>query len=412
MQVIIIDPLLRNQSGHKFSYTLSLCAELEKRGINSVILGNILADENCRKIKNFYPCLNDISSELFRMPGNIFQIHRLIKGLTARLDNFLFQQSGLLKQKGNMFFLHSLYIFELLSLGCFLKKRTKVFIDNHHKFLIGLNFTYKRRFFPATLFFSFLYKNVFATLIKELRSQIIYFCDGEPLRKNYAELLRSTVHILPLPLNSPFFKPYIQPLRQTSLNKIVVSYVGGARYNKGFDILVKMLSSFFAEGKNIQNISFLIQVDVQRQQLRKDRRIVLEAIEQLQGLSHKFNNIRLVYGALPIEEYYGLFSESDIVVLPYREDFWNIPSSIFRETIISGKVPIVSSHTSMAVELKEYNLGDLIFNLKDKRSFAFVLRKVADNLRDYQIKIEKIQQDWLGFYSSAHLVDRITDLVS
>lgn len=411
MQVVVIDPQLKNQSGHQFLYTLALQAELERRRIPAIILGNISADKHCLNIKNFYSSLTDITSEIFKIGPTLSIFYKtcvFIKLLRDQLDNFFFKQSDFKIQKSNIFFLHSLYIFELLSFGLFLKKRAKIFIDNNHKIVIGFNFTYKRRSLVGTLLFAFLYKYIFMFLIKDLHSRVIYFCDGEPLRRDYEQLLKNEVHILPLPVRNQFLDFYINKAKEDiNKNNIIVSYVGGARYNKGFDILIKMLVDLLNKEEATKKLSFFIQVDTHRQQLEKDRRIVLEAVRVLGDLTNKFRNIKLIYGALSTEKYYDLLSESNILVLPYREDFKHLPSGIFREAIILGKIPLVANNTTMAYELLRHNLNDLIFNLKDTKSFISTIEKVINNIEDYKIKIINLQKNWLNFYSVTNLVDQL-----
>lgn len=417
MQVIIVEPLLRNQSGHQFAYTLALQSELEKRKISVLILGNISADESCLKINNFYPCLTDVTSEVFKITPTIrglFNIYKLIRLLRDQLDSFFLSQSDFKIQRGSIYFLHSLYIPELLSFGWFLKKRAKIFIDNGYKVFLGFNFTYKRRSLITTLIFKFLYKYIFTALIKNLRSQIIYFSDGEISRRDYERLLKTKVYLLPPPINNQFMEYYIHnPEQNIYKERIIISYMGGTRYNKGFDIFVKMLVKFLNEEIIAERIVFSIQIDIHRQQSNKDKKTISEAIKLLKNLTNKFKNIKCIYGAVSTEEYYKLLSQSDLVVLPYREEaFRSLPSNIFREAVVLGKIPIVSSNTTMSHDLVKYNLDDLIFAIKDIESFIDVIKKVVNNIDAYKTKIDNLQKGWLNFYSATNLVNQLLILAS
>jgi glycosyltransferase involved in cell wall biosynthesis len=418
VQIVIIEPLLKDKSGHQFSYTIALQSELEKRGLNVSILGNSSADESCLSIRNFYPCLSDITSRVFKMsstPRSLYHIYKLIKLLRNQLENFFININNFMNQRENILFLHSLYIFELLSVGWFFKRWRRIFCKNNHKILIGFNFSYKRSSLFSTIIMVLLYKYVFTFLVKGLHSQIVYFSDGELLRREYERIFNEKVHLLPVPINNLFSNIYINNPKQ-NINvgrKIAVSYVGGARYNKGFDIFVKMVINLLAKEDISERIILFVQIDIHRQQSNRDKKEILKSSQVLKTLADRFKNIKLIYGALSVEEYYKLLSESDIIILPYREEsFKFVPSQIFRETLLFGKVPLVSKNTTMSFELARYNLADLTFNIKSIESLVNTIKRVINNIDKYQIKIRSIQREYANFYSAINLVNSILALVS
>jgi glycosyltransferase involved in cell wall biosynthesis len=417
MKVIIIEPLLKDQSGHQFSYTIALHTELEKRNISVSILGNILGDKLCSKLRNFHPHLNEVTSTVFNsLPTlkSLYRIYHLIKLLRDQFDSFFFDKYNLKMEREFVLYLHSLYIFELISFGLFLQRRAKIFVRNKHKIIIGFNFSCKQHSILSTVVLSFLYKYVFTFLVKDLHSQIIYFSDGEFLKREYEKLLKKKIYFLPVPLNNKLSEFYINSSKQgPNRKKITMCYVGGARYNKGFDILVKIIEKLFNEEEVGRRVLLTVQIDIHRQQLRKDVEIVLEAVKKLEDLANRFKNIQLIYGVLPLEQYYQLLAKTDAVVLPYRENFFrSVPSQIFRETIVLGKTPVVSSNTTMSFELMRYNLDDLIFDLENIESFIFVTKKIICNIDTYRAKIKELQQKWLQFYSASHLVNQLLTLAS
>jgi len=70
------------------------------------------------------------------------------------------------------------------------------------------------------------------------------------------------------------------------------------------------------------------------------------------------SGVRLVEGALSSEDYYGLLSQADIVLLPYAPTFYGVGSSgVFTESASVGKVVVVSPNTVPARQGAEYGLG-------------------------------------------------------
>ena len=117
MRVFIVEPLLRNEGGHQYSHALALERELAKRNIPVTVIGNKDAGKKCGELGDFHPCLPDIISEMFSMKpslANLQRVYRQIKLLRDRLDCLFFDQREFLEQ-GSVFFLHSLFIFELIA---------------------------------------------------------------------------------------------------------------------------------------------------------------------------------------------------------------------------------------------------------------------------------------------------------
>jgi len=416
MEVLIIDPQFRNQSGHQFLYDMSLKSELEERGASVFFLGNVLADKNCLAIDNFYPCLSDIISDFFKQPVGLKSIKRIfgsIALLKNQFDNFFSYKFDFDKKKNSVIFLHSLYIFELLAFAWFLKQNFKILIRGAHKIIIGFNFGFRRKSILETSIMVFLYKYIFSWLVRGLEPQLIYFSDGRILAQDFQCLLRKEVHFIPAPITNIFLEPYLNRERPNSFGNVVLTYVGGARFNKGFDLFVEMIEGLLGENGWSSKITVRAQIDVHNQQPDKDKLIMLEAASALEALASKFGNIRIFRGGLSYHDYYDLIFTSDIIVLPYRQNLLkSAHSNIFREAVVLGKVPVVTSNTTMAEELLQRNLGDLTFDERRVSDFKEAVKKAIEKLSYYQERMSDIREEWIKIYSAKHLVDRINELVS
>lgn len=407
MKVIIIEPFLKNFSGHQFNYTIQIKSQLDKMKIKSFILGHISADKECLKIENFFPCLSDITGKIFDSKS-VIDILQALKSIILLKKQFI---ANILKnlyfklEKGDILFTHSLYIFELLSLSWFLRQYRKVFQYHNCKIIIGFNYEYRRNSIILTLILSLLYKFSCDFLLKKFGSELVFFSDGELLKKDYDKLLNRELFCFPVPI-LPFSVPTNSSYKSDT-NKIVISYLGATRYNKGFDIFVKMLKELIKDKTLKEKVYFIIQVNVQKQFL-SELKVIQNFMSELTELMSSFPNIEIFYKTLEFNKYYELLNRSDIVVLPYRkESFKSCPSNIFRETIIANKIPIVPEGTSMAYELSQWNLNDLVFKSENIDDLLRTIKNVIQNYTDYKKRIEGLQKKLEKYHTAANLVNYI-----
>ncbi len=415
MRFIIIEPFLKNFSGHQFTYTQALTAELENRGIPYLILGSDAADGHCRALKNFYPQISEVTSFAMKMPPWAFfspRLFGLIKKFCCQLDDFLIQKMKIENEKGDIIFLHTLYIFELIAFAISVRKHCRQLLVNGHKIFIGLNFGYKRDSWFLTMFLAFLYKYVLILLLRKIRSVVIYFSDVEGFKKEFTSLIRKDVALVPVPIKNKFSTPYI-----LWRNKVQVSgglrlcYVGGARFNKGFDFLVRILRVLAQENEFSKKFAFSIQIDMHRQQTGREGKVVQCAIEDLEKLSGRHSCIKLLYGALSIDEYFTVLAESDAVVLPYRSSaFRSSASNLFREALVLGKVAVVTKGTSMAEEYREHNLSELVFDPDKEDDYGGFFNRLRLNIKLYQEKLKPLQQIFQDYYSDKEHVSALLKL--
>jgi hypothetical protein len=86
--------------------------------------------------------------------------------------------------------------------------------------------------------------------------------------------------------------------------------------------------------------------------------------------------IRLPYGS---KDYHLRFNECDVVLLPYdAHSYRGARSGIFTEAVATGKIPVVSDGTTMARELREFKLGDLVLDFANSFSWT-VINELREN---------------------------------
>ena len=90
---------------------------------------------------------------------------------------------------------------------------------------------------------------------------------------------------------------------------------------------------------------------------------------------------------------------SDIILLPYHADAYKERTSgIFTECIIAGKIPLVTPHTWMAEELKNYQLDDLIIDWENAQAVCDRIISLMAN-PSIHAQILMMQKDFKQFHN-------------
>jgi glycosyltransferase involved in cell wall biosynthesis len=410
MRVIIIDPYLKSQEGHPYNYTSSIKTELQNRHIQCFVLGNEHAADTCLQLGNFYPYLPEIISKAFdmtRSPIAAVSVMAGILNLKRRFKSRLLKNSQFSLQQGDIIFAHTLYVFELLSLALFIRNQKKNLIEKNVVFVIGLNFRFIRSSGLLTKVLKTAYTYIYGRLLARSGVTVKYFCDIAGLAAEYEQLLGIKVPLLPVPLY-PF---PVDMQNQVVHDKLVVAYPGAARYNKGFDIFVESLARLIEEKPISDRITFYVQVYKQNQP-SKELELTEQAINQLNETALKSNNIVLFNGPLTVTDYYRLLTGSDIIVLPYRDEtFKVVGSSVFNETVIAGKIPVVPDNTSMETELKQNGITGLTFKSGDIDSLINTVKRVITGHAEYKQKIKPMQQKWILYQNAPTFVNMLLSMV-
>lgn len=418
MRVIFIEPLLKNQQGHIFFHLRAMTSELKKRGIAYLIFGNLCADTASLRIDNFYPCFSEITVAILKLGislKSLLLFPKLILRFKHQLYSALISNPKFLVQENDMFFCLSPHIFEFAVIGWFLHAQGRAIARKGCKVVIGFNFPYYRDSRLLTLFLAGAYKAICGYLMDRVPVKVIYFSSAELTAKEFERLLRKRVLFLPSPIY-PLPVSAAASLTDSAATpatdgKVRVSYLGGARYNKGFDLYVRMIEYFIKDRALDDKIIFLTQVDIHEQQSGYDIEAVKRHVNLLESLSGKWAQVKIIYGTLPYPDYYKLLLSSDIVVLPYRDRIYQHGSSnVFMETIIAGRVPIVPAGTGIAKELSRYLLNDLVFKNGDPQDLARVVRRAVSGYPSYRERINRAREDFIRVHNADNLINTLLEL--
>ncbi len=110
------------------------------------------------------------------------------------------------------------------------------------------------------------------------------------------------------------------------------------------------------------------------------------------------------------KEYYDIFKNSDFILLPYEQESYKLKTSgIFVETIIFGRIPIVTSHTWMADQLKMFNLRELIVDDWGFFKLSKLLKDIKKNL--FYKKLRNMQIFYNNFHNEDSFINKFTRVI-
>jgi glycosyltransferase involved in cell wall biosynthesis len=159
--------------------------------------------------------------------------------------------------------------------------------------------------------------------------------------------------------------------------KVVISALGGTRFDKGLDILLESFRFLNSKDKN----KILLNIVGREETFKKE--FILEKIQQYEI------NARIELGFVNDDDFVKNILISDYIVLPYRKIFTG-NSGPMTEAIVN-KIPIISpEYGNLGYLSQKYNLGET-FNNEDSNSLAMALMRSTQkneyNNRDYRERL-------------------------
>ncbi|MGP0129422.1 MAG: glycosyltransferase family 1 protein [cyanobacterium endosymbiont of Rhopalodia musculus] len=158
---------------------------------------------------------------------------------------------------------------------------------------------------------------------------------------------------------------------------ILCWWPGFPREEKGWNIIKKLVNS------NLNNSDQICLIAAEKSNLEVTKGGI---------------KLKLIQDKLTREEYNYWFSVSDVILLPYDyQAYGERTSGIFTESIIAGKIPLVTDKTWMAYELLKYNLGELIINWEiPEEVFISILKIIKCSY--IKNKIKAMQNSYLNYH--------------
>ena len=240
----------------------------------------------------------------------------------------LFNQISL--EKGDFVFIPTTGLVELFGISDFAKSNTNSKNATWH-FLFRRNI-----FYGSPEKYSFVYIKLrlltlaFKKFFKNQNLKTKFYTDSDDLTLEYDMLGVTKFYTLPVPHTIP--KP-----KEKKLNgKIIISYLGDARSEKGYQYLPHIVQDLWEDYLINDKASFVIQSNFN---LPEGEAAAVVAKNQLEFLP--FSKIKLIENPLNLEEYRKLLSNSDVIILPYEQpNYYARSSGILVEALAYG-IPVL-----------------------------------------------------------------------
>lgn len=276
-----------------------------------------------------------------------------------------------IKKQDTIFFIESYTVWQLLTISlCFFITQTKnksyfINIVRYGKSYLG----YQYFFFKIS---QFLFKKKLGINYIEYSDSLGVISESLLLQQNKNEC----DYLIPIP--HTFTLKKIKK-RKNEKNIPNVWFPGQLRKDKGIVFCEKILNFAF----------------------RSDLNFNLTISNELVSNNFIHKNIHLIPKVLTQKNYENLFELNDFILLPYTGNSYKLSTSgIFVESIFSRKIPLVQESTWMALELKRYNLEELVFDFNNIEIDQF-----SNNLKHLMFnkaiipKIKKMSDDYKKFHN-------------
>ncbi|XLQ11426.1 MAG: glycosyltransferase family 1 protein [cyanobacterium endosymbiont of Epithemia adnata isolate EadnSB Bon19] len=198
--------------------------------------------------------------------------------------------------------------------------------------------------------------------------------DSDLLGQSLSNYFQEHVTVIPIPHTE--IKIYNCDIKN-KLPGILCWWPGFPREEKGWNIIKKLVDS------NLNNSDEICLVAAKKSNLEVTKGGI---------------KLKLIQDELTRKEYNYWLSVSDVILLPYDcQSYGERTSGIFTESIIAGKIPLVTDKTWMAYELLKYDLGELIINWEiPEEVFISILRIIKyPNIKN---KIKAMQNSYLNYH--------------
>jgi glycosyltransferase involved in cell wall biosynthesis len=193
-----------------------------------------------------------------------------------------------------------------------------------------------------------MYYRYAARVLARVQPRTFLCADTRELAEAYQKITGLPVLELPNPMDVSS-QPAPAAARPADDRPVVV-YQGSTSSIRGFHYLPEIIERC---AKLSPRPRFVVQVQSVEAARTMGLGPTLEHLDRLAG-----ENLRLVRGPLPADDFLGMLADADIVLLPYAPDFYGHGSSgVFTESASLGKVVVVPAGTMAARQGREYGLG-------------------------------------------------------
>jgi glycosyltransferase involved in cell wall biosynthesis len=400
-KLIMVDPSLKDQIGHHFSYAASMREAAEHMGFDFRVLTHQDAFPSIRDAVNGIPCfrygIHEVADDnrliVFESQKESYSYSLLKtneafgidlwKGLegTVGFDDHIFfpniterQFIGLassisFSSIGIAPRCHAMLRYPLSSPTLVAEGDSQVEVIAENKSLCDI---YRMGF------------GLLRRVHQDARIRLV--TDSERLAREYSSVTDLPIDVVPIPHTSMPSEPdleFLATIPPKRAKQLRVVYLGDARAEKGFGMLpfsLLALTDRFGPDK----LQFALQAFVSSVHHRE----MAEAIDRID--SFDLPNVHLIKRPLSVGEYQSLLDSADLVILPYNNNgYHSRTSGPCVEALCAGKPVVAPARTWMADQLGDSGAGVLFQEPTDESFFAACVaaieghEKISNNARAF-----------------------------
>jgi glycosyltransferase involved in cell wall biosynthesis len=383
--VSIIDNSLKDFTGHHFEYIRSIASELQTRNISTLVVAHCKA---LRAFDDFFPVERAFHRSHYEWPCRIRKIGFFVN-LWILNRSFYADLNRTLRHKVTkdwLLFAPNVNHLELFAWAIWLRR---IPAKDRPQVRLFMRWSYYQNEDPRVgERFTFVARLAFRALQK--LSVVRLVTDSERLADEYSRLSRLPVQVLPVPHTE-------LPVSASLPSAVpVVVFLGGARSEKGFAVLVEA-----ARLMRNDPVRLIVQCH------RDDPDDTAAAAAHLELEKMEDARIRLIREPLDSTAYYQLLESADVVVIPYRSKSYRARTSgILVEALAAGKPVVVTSGTWMADQVAPAKVG-VMFEDGDARDLRRAILQLTTTLNEYRERAIHHRSQWLSFHNPSTLVEML-----
>jgi glycosyltransferase involved in cell wall biosynthesis len=390
----MIDDGLKDWSGHNASYALSVLDEFNRRGLTCELFANRDIERVHGERVNVHPSFRNFAAGLFFewrcLPSEANRLARALAANCSHIRDLLGELTSHVRTGDVILVLIAssrttlAYAIWLLWLS-FRGRRVNIVFVLHNSPLKSFRWD--------------------ARLLEKAGSghRVFWAAHTDPVRKACADISGHESFLLPLPFGA---KSGVQSSRPAEDTRVVFSYLGVALVPKGLDVLVHAIDGV-ADLLKSGRLRLVVQCNIHRADPQ-----LQELSQELGALARRLPGIEVIAGAFTATEYQQKMSDSDLLLIPHRRQFYKSAlSGIFTEALAMGKPVIVASDTYMADELKHYGSG-LCFEDGDPIALAEAMRKAMGDIQKLRHRALEAQSAWQAIHNAERYVTELSAIVN
>lgn len=399
-QAIIIASGLADLVGHEFEYTAAVAKALRHRGYSVSILGARDAVPEVAALEGFVPVFRRTARPLgTKAPP--WEFFRLVGIFLADLHKAV---SSLRLEKEDLVFAHTItypnfvgWVWSWLWSGKALPKtillfRYSLMLRNPSRFRV-----LRQLLLPQA------YRVLFWLLQRSSRPPVIVV-DSEDLREEYRFYTSLPIKVVPIPLDVNGLDGMHSAMAVQSCGRLDrrLLYLGDVRGGKGFELLPPLVEAL--KTNNASDLSITIHCG--RPPERYIEPGLARAFIRLQEFS-KNGAVELIPSSLTRTDYLSLLANADIVLLPYRREYYaGQTSNVLAEAFAAGKPVVVPKDTWMASQVLATGAG-AIFESGSADSLVHATREILENLFTYANAARRLRGHWSAYHNVERLADEL-----